>query len=60
VIDLGDTVTAYTNEILTFDRWTAKLSIKEHLAAIESYDQAVRQFLERLRQLGLLNYPEAT
>jgi len=30
------------------------------LAAIESYDQAVRQFLERLRQLGLLNYPEAT
>jgi hypothetical protein len=52
-IDLGDTVSAYTSEILTFDRWTAELFIKGHLEAIESFLNAARRHDTRLPDLGL-------
>lgn len=57
-INLGDTVSAYTGEIITFDRWTAELFIKDHLEEIESFLEAARQQQERLRQLGLHPDPE--
>jgi hypothetical protein len=59
-VDLHQTVSTYSNEILAFDRWVAECFIGEHLEEIESYHQAVQQFQERLRQLGLRDYPEAT
>ena len=43
-IDLGDTVSAYTSEIIAFDRWTAELFVKGHLEAIESFPDAARKY----------------
>jgi hypothetical protein len=60
LVDLEQTVSTYSNEILAFDRWVAERFIGEHLEEIESYHQAGRQFQQRIRQLGLRNYPEVT
>jgi hypothetical protein len=57
-IDLGDTVSGYTSEIITFDRWTAELFIKGHLQEIESFLDAARKHQTRLHDLGLYNEPE--
>jgi hypothetical protein len=57
-VDLEATVSAYTREIIAFDRWLAERVVGEHLEEIESYLQEARQFQERLRQLGLYRDPE--
>jgi hypothetical protein len=57
-VHLGDTVSAYTSEIITFDRWTAELFIKGHLQEIESFLDAARKHQTRLHDLGLYNEPE--
>ena len=58
-VDLGRTVSTYTDEIIAFDRWVAERFIGQHLEEIESYQRALREHQTRLRQLGLLNDPEA-
>ena len=60
LVDLEQTVSTYSNEILAFDQWVAERFVGEHLEEIESYHQAGRQFQQRIRQLGLRNYPEVT
>jgi hypothetical protein len=57
-VDLGRTVSTYTDEIIAFDRWVAERFIGQHLEEIESYQRALRDHQARLRQLGLSNDPE--
>jgi hypothetical protein len=57
-VDLGKTVSTYTDEIIAFDRWVAERFIAEHPKELESYQVAVSQHQARMRQLGLANNPE--
>jgi hypothetical protein len=56
-VDLGRTVSTYTDEIIAFDRWVAERFIGQHLEEIESYQRALREHQARLRQLGLSSDP---
>jgi hypothetical protein len=57
-VDLGRTVSAYTDQIMAFDRWVAERFIAQHLEEIEAYQRTLREHQARLRQLGLSNDPE--